>query len=194
MIKIGNVVNAYYIQARAVCRAYHERIVQKARELDYQIKCEKAEAEAAALKAMKEENGITDDLLATEEEARQHQKIQQIQEQARHMARAVEKEINPGADGSYSPELEPYEDEAEVPEPRGPYSPLLYPFDEFRNETHILHPDEELEQRMTERKIAQHRERERRLIQLGLDKERNALDNEENNDEDILDPAAKIVS
>lgn len=180
-------------RARAICSMYHERILKKARELDYQLKCEKAEAEAAALKARAEESGLTDDLLATEEEARQHQKIQQIQEQARQMARVVEKEINPGADGSYSPELEPYEDEAEVPEPRGPYSPILYPFDEFRNETNILHPDEELEQRMTERKIAQHRERERRLIQLGLDKERNALDEEEN-DDDILDPAAKIVS
>ncbi|CDJ65641.1 hypothetical protein, conserved [Eimeria necatrix] len=180
-------------RARAICLAYHQRILQKAGELDHQMKCERAEAEAALLKAKAEEAGLTDDLLATEEEARQQQKLQQIQEQAKRMARVVEKEINPGADGSYSPELEPYEDEAEAPKLRGPYSPLLYPFDEFRMETNILHPDEELEQRMNERRIAKHRERERRLIQLGLDKDKNEKEEEENDDE-ILDPAAKIVT
>lgn len=181
------------LQARAICLAYHQRILQKAGELDHQMKCERAEAEAALLKAKAEEAGLTDDLLATEEEARQQQKLQQIQEQAKRMARVVEKEINPGADGSYSPELEPYEDEAEAPKLRGPYSPLLYPFDEFRMETNILHPDEELEQRMNERRIAKHRERERRLIQLGIDKDKNEKEEEENDDE-ILDPAAKIVT
>ena len=181
------------VQARAICLMYHQRIQQKAAELDHQLKCERAAAEAEQLKARAEEAGLTDDLLlATEEEARQQQKVQQIQEQAKRMARVVEKEINPGADGSYSPELEPYEDEAEAPKPRGPYSPLLYPFDEFRMETNILHPDEELEHRMAERKIAKHRERERRLIQLGLDKEKNTP--EEEDDEEILDPAAKIVT
>ncbi|CDJ33862.1 uncharacterized protein EMH_0085980 [Eimeria mitis] len=171
---------------------YHQRIQQRAAELDHQLKCERAEAEAEQMKARAEEEGLTDDLLATEAEAREQQKIQLIQEQAKRMARVVEKEINPGADGSYSPELEPYEDEAEVPKPRGPYSPVLYPFDEFRMETNILHPDEELEQRMAERKIAKHRERERRLIQLGLDKEKETP--EEENDDEILDPAAKIVT
>lgn len=180
------------VQARAVCLVYHQRIQQKAAELDHQLKCERAEAEAELLKARAAESGLTDDLLATEEEAREQQKIQQMQEQAKRMARAVEKEINPGADGSYSPELEPYEDEAEAPKPRGPYSPVLYPFDEFRTETNILHPDEELEQRMAERRIAKHRERERRLIQLGLDKEKTTP--EEEDDDEILDPAAKIVT
>ena len=181
------------LQARAICSMYHERICKKAAELAYIQKCEQAEAEQAALKAKAEESGMTDGLLAAEEEDRQTQKIQQIQEAAKRIARVVEKEINPGADGSYSPELEPYADDAEVPEPRGPYSPILYPFDEFRSEMNILHPDEELEQRMSERQKAKHRERERRLIQLGLDKEKN--DQAEGDDDDeILDPAAKIVT
>ncbi|XP_026192088.1 cactin [Cyclospora cayetanensis] len=179
-------------RARAICLMYHQRIMEKASELDYQLKCERAAAEAEILKARAEEGDVTDDLLATEEEARQQLRKQQIQEQARQMARVVEKEINPGADGSYSPELEPYEDETDIPEPRGPYSPILYPFDEFRSETNILHPDEELEQRLSERRIAKHRERERRLIQLGVDKEKQAEDEED--DDEILDPAAKIVT
>ncbi|KAL8428794.1 hypothetical protein ACSSS7_006979 [Eimeria intestinalis] len=178
-------------KARAICLTYHEKIVKKAAELEYQSKCEIAEAEAAARNAAVEESGTTDGLLATDDEVRQQERIQELQEQAKRIARVVEKEINPGADGSYSPELEPYEDEAEAPEPRGPYSPVLYPFDEFRSETNLLHPDEEAEQRAAERRNANHRQRERRLIQLGVHDEKAP---EEQEDEEILDPAAKVVT
>ncbi|KAL8448622.1 hypothetical protein Emag_003937 [Eimeria magna] len=178
-------------KARAICLMYHERIVKKAAELDYQMRCELAEADASAVKSAAEEGGLTDHLLATEDEARQQEKIKELQEQAKRMARVVEKEINPGADGSYSPELEPYEDEAEAPEPRGPFSPLLYPFDEFRSETNIMHPDEEAEARQAQRRTANHRQRERRLIQLGIHNDKST---EQQDDEEILDPAAKIVT
>ncbi|KAL8272931.1 hypothetical protein Esti_003099 [Eimeria stiedai] len=178
-------------KARAICVMYHEKILRKAAELDHQSRCELAEADAAAVKSAAEETGVTDHLLATEDEERQHKRIHELQEQAKRIARVVEKEINPGADGSYSPELEPYEDEAEAPEPRGPYSPVLYPFDEFRSETNVMHPDEEAEQRQAERRIANHRQRERRLIQLGI---HNETLTEQQDDEEILDPAAKIVT
>ncbi|KAL8427460.1 hypothetical protein Efla_003907 [Eimeria flavescens] len=178
-------------KARAICTAYHERIVKKAAELEYQTKCEQAAVDAAAAGVAGEAKDVTDDLLVAEDEARQLDQIQKLQEQARRMARVVEKERNPGADGSYSPELEPYEDEAEAPEPRGPFSPVLYPFDEFRSETNILHPDEEQERRMAERRTANHRQRERRLIQLGIDNEKTA---EQEEDEEVIDPAAKIVT
>lgn len=178
-----------YAQARAVCLEYHKMIVAKALELDRELGIQRAEAEAAAQRELAE-SGLTDDLLMTEEEAKRV-KVQHIQEAAKKVARAVEKEVNPGADGSFSPELEPYDDEAEAPEPRGPYSPLLFPFDEFRTATDILHPDEEFEQRQALRRVMQQKQRERRLLQLGIEKEK---EHEVEDDDEILDPAAKNIS
>ncbi|KAL8424864.1 hypothetical protein Efla_001669 [Eimeria flavescens] len=90
-------------------------------------------------------------------EERQLHQIQKLQEQAKRAAR-VEVQ-NPGADGSHAPEW---------------------------SQVNILHPAEEQEGRMAERQAANHRQRERRLLQFGIDDEKTT----EQENEEVIDRTA----
>lgn len=144
-----------------------------------------------------------------------------FREDAMKMARTVEKNVNPNADGSYSPELEPYGEDDVPPPVRGPYSPELWPFDEFRH-AEILSPEDDEAKRAVLKKELIQKERQKRLAwgggawDLGEEvegeegSEKNGKDSSltpggggaasqqqqsQGNDEPvILDPAAKMIS
>ncbi|PHJ16019.1 cactin [Cystoisospora suis] len=218
-----------FFKARATCLQTWQLMVQCAAEgervkaQEEAMKAEEEERERTA-KAM-EDMGVQtkeelEGLLLEESEAKKLARIQQIKEDAMKMARTVEKNVNPNADGSYSPELEPYGEDDVPPPVRGPYSPELWPFDEFRH-AEILSPEDDAERRAVLKKELIQKERQKRLAWgggiWGLEEE---VEGEEDTKKDgkdssltsgggggvsqqqsqgsdestILDPAAKMIS
>ncbi|PFH32887.1 cactin [Besnoitia besnoiti] len=183
-----------HFRARAVCQQTWQLMTQRAAEIEREMARERALKEEESARAG--EGDALGGLLLEETEARRLAREQQIKEDAIRMARSVEKNVNPNADGSFSPELEPY-DEGEVPPPvRGPHSPELWPFDEFRH-AEILAPEDDDERRAALKRILIQKERQKRA---GFEEEEEeALADApgaeaEGGGAEVLDPAAKVTT
>ncbi|EPT30559.1 cactin [Toxoplasma gondii ME49] len=179
-------------RARAVCLQTWHMMTQSAADAEREMAREKALKEEEEAKAARAKGEELEGLLLEEADARKLARAQQIKQDAIKVARSVEKDVNPNADGSFSPELEPY-DEGEVPPPvRGPYSPQLWPFDEFRH-AEILAPDDDEDRRANLKKTLIQKER---LKRAGLEEDPEPTPEAAENDAslDVLDPAAKVTT
>ncbi|KEP64988.1 UNVERIFIED_CONTAM: cactin [Hammondia hammondi] len=181
-----------HFRARAVCLQTWQMMTQCAADAEREMAREKAIKEEEEAKAARAKGEDLEGLLLEEADARKLARAYQIKQDAIKVARSVEKDVNPNADGSFSPELEPY-DEGEVPPPvRGPYSPQLWPFDEFRH-AEILAPDDDEDRRANLKKTLIQKERQKRA---GLEEEPEPTPEAAENDAslDVVDPAAKVTT